>query len=168
MHTEAYNFVKEFAGDKIFEFVVEFGSFDINGAIHHLLDKDFYCGIDLQDGPGVDIVADAAEWDWQEDMVIAPDCVVCCEVLEHAKNWREIVQNAYKNLRPQSWFVVTCATDPRAPHSALDGGPLRPGEYYGNVDELQLEYRLQTAGFEIIEMQTHYGRGDLYVLAQKP
>ena len=43
--------------------VVEFGSLDINGGVRHLLDDQaLYVGIDVQSGPGVTIIADAATW----------------------------------------------------------------------------------------------------------
>jgi hypothetical protein len=164
MHPEAYNFVKEFAEGKQFDQVVEFGSLDINGTVRDLIDCSWYYGIDLQPGPGVDEVADAATWDGY----YFADLIICCEVLEHSKKWRAIVESAYLNLVHGGWFVVTCATDPRAPHSALDGGPLRPGEYYGNVGMGELGAALLTTGFNVPRIDRHTDRGDLYAVAQKP
>jgi hypothetical protein len=67
------------------------------------------------------------------------DCVVCCEVLEHTASALVIIANAYRALLHDGVFIMTCAGERRAEHSAFDGGPLRPGEFYRNVSESQLD-----------------------------
>jgi SAM-dependent methyltransferase len=164
VHPEAYNYVKKFAEKRQFDRVLEFGSLDINGSVRPLFKTDSYLGIDLQGGPGVDIIADAMFFDHPTKF----DCVVCCEVLEHAKFWDRIIQSAYRNLNSGGYFIVTCATDPREPHSARDGGALRPGEFYMNVPFHLLEHYLMKSGFDVLNRYVHHDRGDLYALAQKP
>jgi SAM-dependent methyltransferase len=164
MHPEAYNYVKQFAEGRQFGRVLEFGSLDINGSVRDLFRTDTYLGVDLQGGPGVDIVADAMFFDHP----IKFDVVVCCEVLEHAKYWDRIIQSAHRNLNLGGWFIVTCATDPREPHSARDGGALRPGEFYMNVSDHLLDHYLSQSGFIQHNKELHRDRGDLYALAQKP
>jgi hypothetical protein len=70
-------------------------------------------------------------------------------------------------LAPGGTLLATMATDHRAPHSAVDGGPLPPAEYYGNVDPVELEAHLRPL-FEFVEVETHPQRGDLYVRASSP
>ena len=61
MHTSAYNNCEKFFRDYIKDFdkqsiVVDFGSFDVNGTVKPIF-KDFdYKGIDISEGPNVDIV----------------------------------------------------------------------------------------------------------------
>ena len=75
--------------------VIELGSLDINGSPRHLFDDGVdYVGVDLQSGPGVDVVADAAT------VGLEPaDVVLCLEVFEHATNPEAIIRNARVLLR---------------------------------------------------------------------
>ncbi len=115
--------------------VYEIGSRDINGTIRHLFPAaESYLGIDLMHGPGVDVVADGATY----VPPFVPDCVVCCEVLEHAPDPAAVVRQAWAVLASGGLFVVTCATDPRPPHSGIHGMRLLPGEHYRNVSERDL------------------------------
>lgn len=122
--------------------VLEFGSLDINGSVRYIFSPYIgsYIGLDLQDGPGVDVVADAATY----DDGITYDVVVCCEVFEHTPAWPDIVGNAYNRLRVGGLFVATMAGEGRPPHSAIDENPIREWEYYGNVmyDDMAAVLRL--------------------------
>jgi hypothetical protein len=68
-------------------------------------------------------------------------------VLEHANDWRDIVGRVKPLLMAGGIFVGTCAGPLRTPHSAIDGGLLRQGEYYGNLTADDLLSELQAAGF---------------------
>jgi hypothetical protein len=70
-------------------------------------------------------------------------------------------------LAPGGRLVVTAAAPPRAPHSAVDGGPLRPGEHYRNVDPDALGAWLRGVGFVCETLEAHPDRGDVYALARK-
>jgi hypothetical protein len=147
------------------ERVLEIGSRTINGEIrHHFKGCRTYVGIDIAGGYGVDVVADGASYLAPE----APDRVVSCEVLEHTPKAREIVENAWRQLAPGGWLVLTAASDPRAPHSAVDGGPLRPGEFYRNVKGAAIaNWLLEIEQPLYVYVENHADRGDTYVLAQK-
>ena len=124
--------------------VVEFGSLDINGGIRHLLEPNAtYVGVDVQSGPGVTIIADAATW--QPD--IAPDLVVCLEVFEHAQNWQQIIANAHSILAPGGQFIATAAGTLRAPHSGRRESLPDPDEYYKGIEGYELAAALLAAGF---------------------
>lgn len=173
MHESAYNYVQDFyekikkdRGDHLYT-VLEFGARNINGSIRDIFRGTIYWGIDLKDGKGVDQVTSASNYECPLGTV---DIVVCCEVLEHTPLVNEIVKSAYKNLAYGGWFVVTCATDPRLPHSAIDGGYARLHEYYLNVDPQVLKTSVCRAGFEVSDLQMrnipNHG-GDLYLTARK-
>jgi hypothetical protein len=125
---------------------LEFGSRNINGSIRALFPHaSSYVGVDLAEGPDVDIVADAGT-------VSVPglfDTVVCCEVFEHADDLacQMIVTNAHAHLKAGGVFVATMAGPGRGEHSAIDGAGLHPGEFYRNVDRILLACWLETAGF---------------------
>lgn len=147
MHDAAYAYVAQQVGLRgPFVSVLEIGSRDINGGIRDLFDSHntVFEGVDIVDGPGVDYVCDATV-----ELPVGPyDCVVCCETAEHAAGWPSIVVNAHRALMPNGTFLFTAAGPGRPPHSATDGGPLRPGEHYCNVDPGYLRHVLTTAGFE--------------------
>lgn len=163
MHPEAYGWVAQVARDiPPVELAVELGSKDINGSARRLFQVDRWVGVDLQDGPGVDVVADARNYHPE----CAPDLVLCTEVLEHARWPDEIVQNAHRILAPGGALVLTAASPPRAPHSGVDGwARLLPGEHYANVEPTHLAVWL--ACFERFTVEQHDERGDVYALAFK-
>jgi SAM-dependent methyltransferase len=164
MHEPAYNFVRMVAcmlGRR--RAVCEFGSRNVNGSVRPLFaDAPVYVGVDAREGPGVDVVCDAA--DYRPDRLF--DTVVCTETLEHTPRVRDICANAARILSPGGVFLVTAAAPPRTPHSAEDGGPLRPGEYYGNVSEAQLRPLLEEF-FGCVLIDTWTSPGDIYALAVK-
>lgn len=128
--------------------VLEFGSRNINGSARTITPPDcYYVGVDIEKGFGVDIVANAAT------VTVGGrpfDIVICAEVFEHTddETCAEICFNALTHLTPDGMFVATMAGLGRTPHSAADGGPVRPGEFYRNVDRALLESWLTGAGFD--------------------
>lgn len=165
MHPSAHAFVAETAA--LLEpprTVLDLGGRDVNGTVQDVFPSSTYVVVDLIDGANVDHVADAAEWTSDSPF----DCVVCCEVLEHTPRAHAIVANAARNLRAGGVLIITAATDPRAPHSGIDGGPLRDGEYYANINAESLEDWLYDAGFDgwqITTRQVPDHGGDLYAVA---
>ena len=146
MHDAAYAFISgQVATRGPFVSVLEVGSRDINGTVRGLFDRHntVYEGVDIVDGPGVDYVCDATV-----SLPTGPyDCAVCCEVFEHLAGWPLIVGNVHRALMDRGVFMVTAAGPGRAPHSAVDGGPVRGGEFYENVDPDVLRVVLDHFGF---------------------
>ncbi len=146
--------------------VLELGSRDVNGSPRERVQRhvERWHGIDLAPGPGVDEVADAADYA-RERAPFVPDVVVCAEVLEHAPRAAEIVARARELLRPGAWgvFLVTAAAPGRAPHSAVDGGPLRAGEFYRNVSREDVDEWFRP--FRSVIASFNSERGDVYVEA---
>ena len=164
MHPEAWAFVQGLERHHVGH-VVELGSRNFNGSIRPLFaDALSYTGVDILPGYGVDVVADAAAFSPD----VWPDLIVCCETLEHTPRGQDIVSNAARILAPGGQLVVTCATDPRAPHSAIDGNALIADEYYANVPPADLARWIEQAGLTLICHQVHVPRGDLYAVAEKP
>ena len=115
--------------------IVDLGGRNVNGSPRSWFPGASYVSVDIEAGPGVDVVCDAATYQPNT----APDVVLCCEVLEHARQASRIVENALQMLAPGGLFVVTAAAAPwRGPHSARTGGRLQPGEFYRNVDPAHL------------------------------
>jgi len=138
MHPEAMEWMTRYQSTEN-QKVLDIGARDINGSPRSLFPNADYTGMDVTDGPGVDIVADATVWNPDK----AYDVVVCCEVFEHTPGWPRIIGTAWRSLRKGGLFICTMAGPGRAPHSAVDGGRVREGEYYGNVDPDLLEKELE-------------------------
>ena len=121
--------------------VLEIGSLDINGSVRHIF-KPFaekYIGIDIQEGPGVDVVAGATDYLSPEYF----DVVVCAEVFEHTPEWKKIINNSYVNLMNGGIFIATMAGEGRHPHSAIDENPIREWEHYSNIGWWELNQALK-------------------------
>lgn len=152
MHTNALEWIRCHVTDEPVT-VLDIGGRNINGSPRPLFPyATTYTVLDIADGPGVDIVADAAEWKPDREY----DVVVCAEVFEHTPVWPEICETAYLALRPGGRLIVTCAGPGRNPHSAVDGGDLRPGEHYGNVDPGELRAALEEFFADVVvDQQTN-------------
>lgn len=143
MHREAYVWIARHASTGPVS-VLDLGGRDINGSPRDLFPRaNPYRILDITPGPGVDIVTDASTWTPDREY----DVVVCAEVFEHTPRWPRICKTAFRALMPGGLFIATMAGPGREPHSAVDGGPLRDGEHYGNVGPAELSDTLDAAGF---------------------
>lgn len=143
MHPEAYEWVaSQVAAHGPFRSALEIGSRNVNGGIRNLLGPCRYVGLDIEPGDGVDVVANGATWKTDERF----DVIISSECFEHTDLWPDIVENAAALLNPDGCLIVTAAGPGRAPHSASDGGHLRSGEWYANVDPDRLWAALTSAG----------------------
>ena len=167
MHPEAWAFVQGLVLEhQHIGHVVELGSRNFNGSIRPLFaDALSYTGVDILPGYGVDVVADAAAFSPETRARSHP---VLRDARAHAAALRTSSSMPRRILAPGGQLVVTCATDPRAPHSAIDGGELYVNEYYANVPPDDLARWIEQAGLTLICHQVHVPRGDLYAVAQKP
>jgi SAM-dependent methyltransferase len=143
--------------------VLEFGARDVNGSCRPIFAGACHVGVDRLPGPGVDIVADAGTWKPSPDFQPF-DTVVCLETLEHADNAAAVCANAFAILRPSGVAIFTAAALAREPHSAVDGGPLRDGEFYRNLSVPDLRDYLSAFGCVLIDDSVS---GDIYALAVK-
>jgi SAM-dependent methyltransferase len=105
----------EFGKTKLFEAeikgkrVLEVGSLDINGSLRVFI-KGFepaeYYGVDIEDGPGVDIVCDIYDLLY----CFGPesfDLVICTELIEHVYDWRNAVSKLKNVLRRDGILLLT-------------------------------------------------------------
>lgn len=142
--------------------VLDLGGRDVNGTLHGLFSSPVTT-VDIADGPGVDIVADAA--DWFPDRLY--DVALCTEVFEHTPRWPEIIGTAHVALRTGGLLIATCATGNRPPHGAATDHPL-PGEHYANVDPDAVRAVLEPWSESSVKVADGvFGGDDLYAWAVK-
>lgn len=161
MHPEAYEWVRRWVpGGPVV--VLDIGGRDVNGSPRDLFDLGDYEVVDLMPGPNVDWVGDFLHY--------APDLLfdVAChlEVAEHTPDWRTHMRHAHDCLALGGSLIFTAAGPNRAPHSAVDGGPVRDGEHYENVDPGDLEEALLDL-FTWVQIDTTEDGADVRAVAKR-
>ena len=151
--------------------LLEIGSLDVNGSLRDLIDvpASDWTGLDLSDGPGVDVVASGH--DFGEDESYAT--VVSSECLEHDPGWDRTLRNAVRVLRPGGLLLLTCATTGRHEHGTARTSPgYSPGttavgwDHYRNLTAADV---LGVLGDDVVVdlCATNHESFDLYVVAHK-
>ena len=82
--------------------VLEIGSMNVNGSAKDALHHFSWLGVDIAEGPGVDVVLEEDNIAYEslsESGLIYPDTIVICECLEHTKYPIDIVSSAQYALR---------------------------------------------------------------------
>jgi SAM-dependent methyltransferase len=92
--------------------VLEIGSLNINGTVRDWFDADEYVGVDVGEGPGVDVVMSGHEYDSDKPF----DCCISCECFEHNPFWKETFLNMVRLCRQGGLVIFTCATTGRPEH----------------------------------------------------
>lgn len=137
--------------------VCDLGGRNVNGSLKDLFATGDWTAVDAEDGPGVDVVADARTWRTGRRFGL----VLCTEVFEHVAAWPDIVHTAAMLLDDDGILIATCASDRRPPHG-MSGGPWpEPGEHYANVRPAELAAVLADE-FRHFGIEYQWPPGDLY------
>lgn len=136
---EVKNNHPEFFSDKK---VLDIGSLDINGNNNHLFTNCDYTGLDIAEGPNVNVISLAHEYDALDgsyDVIISNDC------FEHDMFYDKTFKNINRLLKSGGFFLFTCKTTGSLEHGTLrsDGGFSSPltikhpdwANYYKNITE---------------------------------
>lgn len=150
---------------------LDVGGADVNGSARRIVDSathrlNLWTGLDIEPGPGVDIVADARKPVTESELGYY-DLVLCTEVFEHVQDWSSIVISIFDWLKPGGTALMTCASDGRRPHGARGAMDPAAGEWYHNVPPLQLCNALELAQFSDWQSKYQAIPGDVYAWARK-
>lgn len=170
MHTEVFDFFKsvkikypQFFNSKK---ILEVGSLNINGSVRQLFTDCHYTGIDLEKGPGVDVISKGHEY-------VHPnmfDAVISSEMLEHDCHWKESLDVMYKNIKPGGIMIFTCAGPDRAEHGTkrtTPGDSPFTTDYYRNISIEDFESVLPKLLFSESEIKYYREKNDLYFVGIK-
>jgi SAM-dependent methyltransferase len=134
--------------------VLEVGSYQVNqiGRLREIFSGCRYTGVDLVEGPGVDIVASGHEVNLASDSF---DVTISAECFEHNPLWRETFANMYRMTKPGGVLIITCASSGRVEHGTTRSAKptYSPGttavgwDYYMNLTQKNFE-----GAFNISEM----------------
>lgn len=112
--------------------VIDCGSLDINGNNRYLFSGGSYLGIDIVEGPNVDVVTRIHEFNvGQFDVVISTEC------FEHDEHFDKTLDRMIQMVAPEGLLLFTCATIGRPEHGTKDHDDwASPGthEHYRNIE----------------------------------
>jgi len=158
-HQQQFDFVQRVKNRYPINFfqkkVLEIGSLNINGTIRDFFNYCDYLGVDVGQGPCVDIVCEGQNVDHPDNTY---DTVASCECFEHNPHWVETFQNMYRMTKPGGLVFMSCATTGRPEHGTTrtspSDSPLTIGigwDYYKNLTEQDFR-----DNFNIDEMFSEY------------
>ena len=150
--------------------ILDIGSLDINGNTKHFFQHPYYyIGLDLAEGPNVNIVCPAHLYDcgFKFDVVTSGEC------FEHDMYYARSLNNMVNLLRPGGLMMFTCASDGRFEHGTLTSNPQHApflsqvseewASYYKNLNERDIRKVLDVNNiFSLFEFQYRTETGDLY------
>lgn len=148
--------------------VIEIGSYSVNGSVRDLFSAATeYVGVDLTEGPSVDIVSYGHAVEEPDDSF---DVALSGECFEHDPHWRDTFANMIRMTRPGGLVVFTCATRGRPEHGTTrtqpeqsPGTQARGHDYYRNLtaEDFEESFDLSEA-FSEYRFWTNAGSFDLY------
>jgi SAM-dependent methyltransferase len=175
-HPEQLQFVKSIlestTNQMLYKKVIEIGSHDVNGSVRKLFSKVEYLGVDLSEGPGVDLVCEGGKVDHES---CTYDLALSCECFEHNPLWIDTFSNMYRLAKNGGALLITVATTGREEHGTTRTSPKdSPGtqsiewDYYKNLIEQDFHNAFDLSSlFEDYFFITNNLSHDLYFFAIK-
>ncbi|WP_107774607.1 class I SAM-dependent methyltransferase [Nocardioides sediminis] len=120
--------------------VIEIGAYAVNGTMRSYFSTAAdYVGVDLVEGPGVDVVGFGHEIDHEDGSY---DVATSGECFEHDPHWRQTFANMVRLTRPGGLVAFTCASSGRPEHGTRrtrvadsPGTQFEGLDYYRNLTE---------------------------------
>ncbi len=141
--------------------VIEVGSKYVNGSVRPIIEKFLgpkeYIGVDIEQGKFVDVVCNAeklVEYFGEEYF----DVVISTELLEHVKDWRNVIQNMKNILKPGGYIYITTRSK---------GFPFHAYPYDFWRYEIE-DMKKIFEDFEIIKLQEDPEAEGVFLKARKP
>lgn len=146
--------------------VLEAGSLNINGSPREYFEDCDYCGVDVGEGPGVDIITpvhqllNPNQLEETKKYGRPRDVVVSTEMLEHDSNWDKSLEAMAEMVKPGGLLIITCAGPKRAEHGTTRTDTYsspHTTDYYRNLDAEDFMDHLKRSDFTVYHLT--YGRG---------
>ena len=100
--------------------VVEIGSLNLNGSVRELFEGCSYLGLDVGEGPDVDLVCHGENYGGAAS---GTEVVISCEAMEHNPQWKKTWLNTLRLVKDDGLVVMTCATPGRRQHGTVEFNP---------------------------------------------
>lgn len=137
--------------------VLEVGSYDVNGEMRDLF-REYcaeYIGVDLLDGPSVDVVSFGHELTYEDGKF---SLAFSAECFEHDVHWKQTFINMVRMTHGGGIVAFTCGGPGRPEHGTIRTNPsVSPGtqsvgiDYYKNLSESDF-----IRAFNLSEYFSHY------------
>jgi len=140
--------------------VIEVGALDVNGSLRSVVETlapASYVGVDIQHGPGVDVICDANDLVTHYDVDMF-DVVIASVMLEHVRDWRNVTSNLKRVLKPGGILIVIVPSKNFPYHGY-------PFDYW-RYEITDMEYIFSDLDIEI--MQERPEESLLFMRARKP
>jgi hypothetical protein len=134
---------------------IDVGSKNINGTNRWLFPCSRYIGIDLSDGPNVDVIGRGHE---VLPLLPAADTIISTEALEHDYTYNLTLRAMYAALKPGGLMIVTCAGEGRQEHGTSEKDAwCSPDttDYYQNVTNEMFARALPPDWFREYRLRQH-------------
>lgn len=93
--------------------VLEIGSYNVNGTARDFFVDCEYVGVDRDEGPGVDVVSQATETEFEP---LYFDTLICLSVFEHDFEWASGFEHALQWVRKHGLIIVSWGAEGNLPH----------------------------------------------------
>ena len=149
--------IEEIKGKRI----IEVGACDVNGSLRPIIESwgspAQYIGVDIEKGPGVDVVCNA------ENIIDvfgmnSFDIVIATELLEHIHNWRKVISNIKNVCKTSGTILITT----RSKGFKYHGYPYDFWRY--ELDDLQEIF----SDYEIVALENDPIAPGVFLKAKKP
>lgn len=124
-----------------FEKILDVGSLNVNGDVRGLFTNCSYVGVDMRDGPNVDVVLNGHDLATRYGPEF--DLVICMDTLEHDDRFWLTVEAMRKVLKPGGWLLITVP-------SLFHGRHDHPSDYWRFFETAVKDAMLD--GYEDIEL----------------
>lgn len=155
------NFFREIVTKEMIEGkrLLEVGSLDVNGSVKPTacsLHPSEYIGIDLVEGPGVDLIL-PAEKIIEHFGINSFDMIISTETLEHVIDWRLVINNIKRAIKEEGYVFISTPV--------AQGKHLFPTDCWRFNKE---DWKEIWADFEILILEQEQKGDSLFLLARKP
>ena len=115
--------------------VVDIGSLDINGSYRVLFPKSTYIGVDIVEGPNVDVIMGSKEWDKLKDV----DIVISGQTLQHVEDIPKLMKSIFDVLKIDGMLCI-----------------IAPSAGRKSISKEEMMKTVSDAGFEVLSCTIHH------------
>jgi len=151
--------------------ILEIGSLDVGGTVRGFFSQCDYTGLDIDEGPGVDLVCEGQKYAAPDESF---DVVISCEVMEHNPYWPDTIRNMIRLLNYGGLMIMSCATVGRPEHGTTRSSPGsspftvdRGWNYYRNLTGRTIRKNVDLTSLRQRAFASNWATWDLYFLGVK-
>jgi SAM-dependent methyltransferase len=133
--------------------ILEIGSYDVNGSIRKVFAGSSYTGVDLCEGPGVDVVESGHKLSYPDRTF---DVTISMECFEHNPHWAATFVNMHRMTKKDGLVIVSCAGRGRLEHGTSRTSPKSsPGTHSVGSDYYR---NLRPGDFEALDLSQMFAK----------